>query len=633
LPEQVDHGNNPSGNGAIPPIETESLTESISDEARHDISRLMREEGGFRSSVSSAIAKIVRPEGMDSPGDEAIFQKLLKDKEMKSPPYSPKFTGMRSSSLIKQPRLYSASLAKSDPPVPSSPPRKQASWQTVDSQEPLSSPIVGDEEPSLPTHKQLKSDAQMNEDDEENWETLKSSSRPPPKKLNRKSSIAKLLENKHFSKAQAMWDQFQPRSRESSVRASVESLKNSLDPLTYGSVPPLSRAASVRPSVEGGEIFQNARLFHPLTSQEHSLLAKERNSISSKKIKEVDVADERDVPESIHYPQLLPNSSFTSHVSDHGRQPELGIEFDDTIGLDTNTPMALFFEDESYRPENATIGTDEEPELPAHSSLVEEEYDIYDAAELDLPIQAVQMEKKALHDAPNNIPTKSPKLSKYSSGSDDEFPSLDKLISQSQSQAPAAVKKEKFSPAPSKGLTKADKEYKQAMDAIDNSSDEDLTTPKASQKVVRPSKPQKRQSKPQVSKPLDSQERKSQPRSRGSVGCMSQPPARTSEPKHWNGHIPPGSQVMDLTMTSSDAEPEEDEAVKEIKVPNRFKKFDIDDSNDEDYEASDNLHKGKAKKRASSQQASRTHTSIGNISRGSSSQASGHTKRKTSSRF
>lgn len=80
--------------GTPPP----NVTEAISDEARHEISFMMK-EAGFRSSVPSSIRRDIRPEGMGSPGDAAVFDKLMKDMtEIENHfPSSPKFNGFDSS--------------------------------------------------------------------------------------------------------------------------------------------------------------------------------------------------------------------------------------------------------------------------------------------------------------------------------------------------------------------------------------------------------------------------------------------------------------------------------------------------------------------------------------------------------
>ena len=90
---------------------------------------------------------------------------------------------------------------------------------------------------------------------------------------------------------------------------------------------------------------------------------------------------------------------------------------------------------------------------------------------------------------------------------------------------------------------------------------------------------------------------------------------------------------MDLTLSSSVAEPEpepEVEVEKDEKIfPKKFRMPNLSDD-DDDYEPSP-ASQGWVNKRASSQQVTRRHTDVNSL-RTSSPQASSNPKRKTSSR-
>jgi hypothetical protein len=109
----------------------DNLAEDISEEGRQKWTHLMREEGGFHSSVPSSLTKLVRPDGMKSPDE---LKKLAQDMDMSETPlerpYSPKFNGL-GSSPTRKPRGTSRSPEKDEcedsPPAP-----PQSSWETVD---------------------------------------------------------------------------------------------------------------------------------------------------------------------------------------------------------------------------------------------------------------------------------------------------------------------------------------------------------------------------------------------------------------------------------------------------------------------------------------------------------------------
>jgi hypothetical protein len=107
---------------------TATLAVQMSEQSRHDWSHLMKEEGGFHSSVPSSITKLIRPGGMRSPDE---LEKLAQDMSETplSRPYSPKFNGLGSSPTRKS-RNTSKSPGINGREKSSQAP--QSSWETVD---------------------------------------------------------------------------------------------------------------------------------------------------------------------------------------------------------------------------------------------------------------------------------------------------------------------------------------------------------------------------------------------------------------------------------------------------------------------------------------------------------------------
>jgi hypothetical protein len=105
-----------------------NLEEQLSEQNRQAWSHLMKEEGGFHSSIPSSLTKLVRPDGMDSPDD---LEKLAQDMSENSlnRPYSPKFNGLGSSPTRKS-RDATKSPATGEPKESLQAP--QSSWETVD---------------------------------------------------------------------------------------------------------------------------------------------------------------------------------------------------------------------------------------------------------------------------------------------------------------------------------------------------------------------------------------------------------------------------------------------------------------------------------------------------------------------
>ncbi|KAL3422587.1 hypothetical protein PVAG01_06743 [Phlyctema vagabunda] len=85
----------------IPASVSEIPAEPPSDDTKRRIKDMIK-EAGFRSSVPSSVLRDIRPNGMQSPGDVAVFEKLVKDMTEieKGSSFSPKFNGFNSSPLI-----------------------------------------------------------------------------------------------------------------------------------------------------------------------------------------------------------------------------------------------------------------------------------------------------------------------------------------------------------------------------------------------------------------------------------------------------------------------------------------------------------------------------------------------------
>ena len=194
-----------------------TLTEQVSDENRKKILHMMK-EAGFRSSVPSSIVKDIRPSGMESPGDAAVFEKLMRDMtEIDRSVYSPKFNGFGSRSPAKIRETSQTPLEKQRERS-SSPVEPQSSWVTVgEKYVPSSSPRH--EEPTV-----------SDQDHNSSWETDSEdqpSSPPVPKNNSSKKTSSKKIP---VGRAQAMWEALQPKSRKATSSPAAKGAKTSPDP-------------------------------------------------------------------------------------------------------------------------------------------------------------------------------------------------------------------------------------------------------------------------------------------------------------------------------------------------------------------------------------------------------------------
>lgn len=441
-------------------------------------------------------------------------------------------------------------------------------------------PVSRDLEPSIsPARVQLSwqsvdsqatsSPPLMNEEGELSWVTMETDivSSPPTKPSPKKSKPAKIFKVPNLGKAQQLWEALQPKSRRSSV--SSQGSKASPGPATG----------------LGG-------------------------------------ADDTNV----QYPKLSVGSSFTSQISDHGRQPD--VNFDDSAGLSGDTPKAATFEDDSFMNQPDDPMTDVEQELPSNKSgnSTNGKQPQEDSFGLDDPFlddeEAGSVRKSKTH-RPAKSRSKTLEVLPGSRSSNDAFPILKEVLLQRDTT------REKTPPVrstPARNI-KAENMQKKARDEPsedeeenqeEEGEEEEEITPKASHKNLKPSRRE-------YSLPSGSQARKFSRHSqvRGSQRQASQSRPSQRQPKFI---VPQGSKVMDLTMTSSDVEEEEEVVVSEVEKPKRFRRYALSDDDDEDY-----VGEGGWVPKSSGPVETRRQTSVG--LKASSQSSLNTSRRKTTARF
>ena len=317
---------------------------------------------------------------------------------------------------------------------------------------------------------------------------------------------------------------------------------------------------------------------------------------------------------SVEYPKLSIGSSFTSQVSDHGHQPD--VNFEESTGLTGGTPKAPTFEDDSFMNQADDPMTDVEQELPPNKSAnpnndQQKQADPFlDNGELDVPRMSRMNE-------PVKSRSKTLEVVQSSPSSDDDFPTLEEFLSQ------RGTTRETTTPVSSNPARQVKAENMQNDTSDELSEDEDdEVTPQAVQKNSRPSKREH-------SLPSRSPVRKSprQTQVRGSQPSASQAPPSQSQQKFV---VPQGSQVMDLTMSSSDIEEEQDAVVSDADQPKRFRKYALDDDDDEDYSEQGG---GWVPKKSSSQKVAETRRQTSMGLKASSQSTLNTSRRKTAARF
>jgi hypothetical protein len=479
------------------------------------IKKIFKDQG-FHSSVPRVVLDDLRPNGTKTPGDQAVFDKLRKDMEAVEGYFSPAFNGFGSSPSRERPECSNSPDESQNLPsaLGSSPPKQSERLTTPEVREP--SQKAPSSSPQPPPSSWQTVDSQE--------DTLTSQQKP----IENTSSWVTVPDT--ASSPQPAPEVEQSHEPEEKVPTPQPTPKKSATPRqtpkkapapkpeeqkTAALVPAKPKSIKKVPRRTLGKAQQMWEQFQPTTPAGPTI--KSRNE--SPDPFGLDGLDERDSNTSVEYPKLSLGSSF-SQVSDYGRQPDYN--FDDSTTTHVETPKVAGLDvDEG-------AATDVEPELPNHQST-EEDFN------LDQPDDSVVMEPE--------LPARKPVVAAPRVPSDDDsdssLPPLEVVFSQQ------SVKKEK-TPVRSKAATKA-----KPMAVLDESSDED-TTPKPSQKQ-RQTSHQSRQSRPsqRASQPNASQPRASQPRATQ-------------------------SQVVDLTLTSSDVEPESEKAT-------RFRKYELSDD-DEDYD-------------------------------------------------
>ncbi|KAG0652943.1 hypothetical protein D0Z07_0132 [Hyphodiscus hymeniophilus] len=405
----------------------------------------------------------------------------------------------------------------------------------------------------------------MQDEDESSWQTidLDEPSSPPVKMpLKRvaesEAAPARKLKFPKMGRAQEMWEALQPTDGKTSVQ---------------------NVTSNVSPGPSGG----------------------------------LDGSNEKESSTFIQYPKLSVTSSFTSQVSDHGRQPD--VTFDDSIITNIDIPKVPAFENDSFMNQGDEPMTDsEEPELPLHSSSSSKQKQREDAMDWDGEPELPP--KLTINDFAKSRSI-TPDVLRGSPSSDDMFPSLEEVLSQRDTT------KEETTPVKTKASKsiKAEKGRKKAQSVDLDLSDNEDVTPRASQKHFRPSKGQ--------SSPAASQTRKS-PRHSKIRAFQTQPPQSRqtqSQPQHASTQQ---SVVVDLTLSSSEveAEPEENFVVSDVEEQQKkFKTYTLsEDGDDEDA--------GWVPKKSTSQKPVGTRRQSSGAGLKSASQSSFNTtKKRTTARF
>ncbi|KAE8452736.1 hypothetical protein EG329_013008 [Mollisiaceae sp. DMI_Dod_QoI] len=443
--------------------------EPISEDTRQQIAHLMK-DADFRSDVPSSVLRDIQPESMQSPGEAADLEKLLKDMtEQNDKAYSPKFNGLGSSPIKK---LRESSRSPSEGRVEvrdSSPTRKrkehpqgsvnerqssnspskapQSSWETVDPHY---------QSPTPPPTRQADS-SWITEDSQ-----IHSSSPPVPKPAKASPKIKSLSTKAPIGRAQALWEALQPKARKKTPDSDAESTRTSPDPVL-----------------------------------------------------QLDGVDEKGSNTSVQYPKLSAASSFTSQITDHGHQPDFNFDDSGAIGNDASKAVDSDAEImDNYSPEPHHKRQPSRFEAASKIAVNDDPFDSMSDLEPSPPARIIGNQKRI-------EPPPRPAVPDDPSTDDDTFPSLEALSQQS-----ATIKREKSREKSTKPArpTKVDKPLPTARASVrvgEQSDTEDQTTPKASQK-------QRASYKDQELKKLSSEKPISQ--SRASVPRASQPLASQNDP-------------------------------------------------------------------------------------------------------
>lgn len=318
---------------------------------------------------------------------------------------------------------------------------------------------------------------------------------------------------------------------------------------------------------------------------------------------------------SVEYPKLsVVSSSFRSQIADHGRQPDF--DLDDSALLNMDTSKISNSERTSSNSKNISRSN---LELDAASTKSVSEardnkplIDPLSDSEPELPTRTPVGGRV-------NNPSRVPDIQEDESDSD-PFPTLEALSQQSH-----ALKKEKASSAPP--LKTKEPVNKKDLTIFDYEVSDDEITPKPSRKQQSDLLKRTTFTKSKVTEKPALSSRKtappaSLPQPRTHQAQASQSRASQSRPSQSQ----PG-EIWDLTQTSSEAE----EAEPALRVPQRFRKQDLDEDEDDDDYAPELEKGGWVPKNTSilGLGGARRHTGPGIKD---SSQAGLNARRKTSSR-
>jgi len=514
----------PKGKGPATVPTTPLNADVMETEGVRTIKKIFKDEG-FHSSVPRVVLDDLRPNGLKPPGDQAVFDKLRRDMEAVEGYSSPQFNGFGTSpSRERQERSNSPNESQNLPSaLGSSPPKQSERPTTPEPHEPSQQAPSSSPQPppsswqTVDSQEDILTQSEKPVENTSSWVTVpNTASSPQPEAEQTPEPEDKVPTPQPTPKKAAT-----PRKSPAKAPTPRQTPKKAPSPKPAAPAPGPAKPKSIK-KVPRRTLGTAQRLWEQFQPQKSASPAVESRQESPDPFG-LDGLDERDSNKSVEYPKLSLGSSF-SQVSDHGRQPDYN--FDDSATTHVDTPKVPGLDvDEG-------AATDMEPELPSHKSNEE-------GLNLDQPNDSIVMEPE--------LPTIKPAATAPKDSSDDDsdssLPSLDVVFSQQ------SIKKEK-TPVRSKAPTKA-----KTMEVLDESSDED-TTPKPSQKQRQASQHQSRQSRPSQGA---SQARPSQ---RASQPSASQP--RASQPR-----VTP-SQMVDLTLSSSDVEPESEKETE-------FKSYEMND--------------------------------------------------------
>lgn len=487
---------------------TEALTPSvqISEDNRRNIAHMMK-DAGFRSSVPSSIVRGIQPE---TPGDMAVFQKLMDEmaETSQETPYSPKFNGFESSPPHTQNNMQVdededeialAAQLSSAQKVP------QSSWETVNPQTDDSADTPRPIAPVQPSHtdNDAANDSESTSDSSSDSSSDNSAS-PSPEQVKPKKNL--LPRKVPISRAQELWEQLQPKNKRTSNYSSPEQEE-------------ISQAIST------SEVQSNT---------------------------------------SVQYPKLSDNSSLMSQIADHGRQPDFAFEDSEMLNMETpklTDSSKAFTSLSGKRLGSGTIVVNKisKDDKSKDTSNFE---DPFSGSETDLPAQKVSRGRTNNAEHVSEIPQE------FSSS---DFPSLAALSQYSQ------IFKEERSKSIEAKIGRASFKKPARVIAEEDDFEGDLTPRKASEqrkdvRIRKISRHQQPKNAPPASQPKALQARASPPSNSQSRPTQSQPAY--------------SSHVVDLTLTSSDVEPDETEPLIEPEArPSKKNKRSFGDDDEDDYES------------------------------------------------